>query len=183
MSLSWSNQAACRACCKAALHMMTSQINYHPNCFGCAGDDFNVYFFFGEILSVMFVEEFNILCHSDVLGLVQSLVKVLLNILALINSYIWFLFFCETGYQQAKSGVNPLPTNFKYIQLLCISEKSVKKMSAAVPVFNETTVVLFTIWSIMLLLMSWNAKDAEHIFQPSCQGFWGIFNILASGCT
>ena len=38
----------------------------------------------------------------------------------------------------------------------------------AVPTFNETTIALFIIWSIMLFLMFWYANDAECGFKPVC---------------
>ena len=39
--------------------------------------------------------------------------------------------------------------------------------SLALPVFNETTIELFIIWSIMLFLIFWHEKDVEYGFQSA----------------
>ena len=38
---------------------------------------------------------------------------------------------------------------------------------SSVPVFVEIIIVLFEILSILLFLMFWHGKDAEHGFQPA----------------
>ena len=47
-----------------------------------------------------------------------------------------------------------------------IGKKSVAKKSNVTD-FNETTIILFIIWSIVLFLMFNHARDVEYGFQPA----------------
>ena len=58
-----------------------------------------------------------------------------------------------------------------------INETFMAKMSGVIAIFNETSIVLLIIWSIMFLMFI-NTKDADCGFQLQCQFIEVYFTIM-----